>query len=34
LRADRDVADGMVFMPFCYSGSPASKTNEPNAGVL
>src|SRR5579872_4447808 len=23
LRADRDVADGMVFMPFCFNESPA-----------
>jgi formate dehydrogenase major subunit len=29
LRADRDVADGMVFMPFCFNESPANKLTNP-----
>jgi formate dehydrogenase major subunit len=29
LRADRDVADGMVFMPFCFSESPANRLTNP-----
>jgi formate dehydrogenase major subunit len=29
LRADREVADGMVFMPFCFSESPANKLTNP-----
>jgi formate dehydrogenase major subunit len=24
LRADRDVADGMVFIPFCFAEGPAN----------
>jgi formate dehydrogenase major subunit len=23
LRADREVAEGMIFMPFCFAESPA-----------
>jgi formate dehydrogenase major subunit len=29
LRADREVADGMVFMPFCFNESPANKLTNP-----
>jgi formate dehydrogenase major subunit len=29
LRADRDVADDMVFMPFCFNESPANKLTNP-----
>jgi formate dehydrogenase major subunit len=29
LRSDRDVADGMVFMPFCFNESPANKLTNP-----
>ena len=29
LRADRDVADGMVFMPFCFNESPANMLTNP-----
>jgi formate dehydrogenase major subunit len=29
LRADREVADGMVFMPFCFVESPANKLTNP-----
>ncbi|MCT7377162.1 formate dehydrogenase subunit alpha [Chelativorans salis] len=29
LRADRDVADGMVFMPFCFNESPANELTNP-----
>ena len=29
LRADREVADGMVFMPFCYTESPANRLTNP-----
>ena len=29
LRADREVADGMVFMPFCYAESPANRLTNP-----
>ncbi len=29
LRADRDVADGMVFMPFCFNESPANRLTNP-----
>lgn len=29
LRADRDVADGMVFMPFCFGESPANVLTNP-----
>jgi len=29
LRADRDVADGMVFMPFCFNESPANVLTNP-----
>jgi formate dehydrogenase major subunit len=29
LRVDREVADGMVFMPFCFNESPANKLTNP-----
>ena len=29
LRADREVADGMVFMPFCFDESPANALTNP-----
>jgi formate dehydrogenase major subunit len=29
LRADREVADGTVFMPFCFNESPANKLTNP-----
>ena len=29
LRADREVADGMVFMPFCYAEAPANRLTNP-----
>ena len=29
LRADREVADGMVFMPFCFAESPANRLTNP-----
>ena len=29
LRADREVADGMLFMPFCFNESPANKLTNP-----
>jgi len=29
LRADRDVADGMVFIPFCFNESPANVLTNP-----
>ncbi len=29
LRVDRDVADGMVFMPFCFNESPANRLTNP-----
>ena len=29
LRADRDVADDMVFMPFCFNESPANRLTNP-----
>ena len=29
LRADRDVADGMIFMPFCFNESPANVLTNP-----
>ena len=29
LRADREVAEGMVFMPFCYNESPANVLTNP-----
>ena len=29
LRADREVADGMVFMPFCFVESPANALTNP-----
>ena len=29
LRADRDVADGMIFMPFCFNESPANRLTNP-----
>ena len=29
LRADREVADGMVFMPFCFTESPANRLTNP-----
>jgi formate dehydrogenase major subunit len=29
LRADREVADGMVFMPFCFNESPANVLTNP-----
>ena len=29
LRADREVADGMVFMPFCFNESPANTLTNP-----
>ncbi|WP_421858240.1 formate dehydrogenase subunit alpha [Oricola sp.] len=29
LRADRDVADGMVFVPFCFNESPANRLTNP-----
>jgi formate dehydrogenase major subunit len=29
LRADREVADGMVFMPFCFAESPANALTNP-----
>jgi formate dehydrogenase major subunit len=29
LRADRDVAEDMVFMPFCFNESPANKLTNP-----
>ena len=29
LREDREVADGMVFMPFCFAESPANRLTNP-----
>ncbi len=29
LRADREVADGMIFMPFCFNESPANALTNP-----
>ena len=29
LRSDREVADGMIFMPFCFSESPANRLTNP-----
>ncbi|MCP3055254.1 formate dehydrogenase subunit alpha [Aurantimonas marianensis] len=29
LRADREVADGMVFIPFCFNESPANRLTNP-----
>ena len=29
MRADREVADGMVFMPFCFNESPANRLTNP-----
>jgi formate dehydrogenase major subunit len=29
LRADREVAEGMVFMPFCFAESPANRLTNP-----
>ena len=29
LRADREVADGMIFMPFCFNESPANRLTNP-----
>ena len=29
LRADREVADGMIFIPFCFNESPANKLTNP-----
>ena len=29
LRADREVADGMVFIPFCYAEAPANRLTNP-----
>ncbi|MFD0917720.1 formate dehydrogenase subunit alpha [Pseudahrensia aquimaris] len=29
LRSDREVADGMVFMPFCFNESPANRLTNP-----
>ncbi|GLQ37498.1 formate dehydrogenase subunit alpha [Rhizobium albus] len=29
LRADREVADGMIFMPFCFNESPANVLTNP-----
>ena len=29
LRADREVAEGMVFMPFCFNESPANRLTNP-----
>src|SRR5690606_3775634 len=29
LREDREVADGMVFMPFCFTESPANRLTNP-----
>jgi formate dehydrogenase major subunit len=29
LRADREVADGTVFMPFCFNESPANRLTNP-----
>ena len=29
LRADREVADGMVFVPFCYAEAPANRLTNP-----
>ncbi len=29
LRADREVADGMVFMPFCFNEAPANRLTNP-----
>lgn len=29
LRADRDVADGMVFVPFCFNEAPANRLTNP-----
>ncbi len=29
LRADREVADGMVFVPFCFNESPANRLTNP-----
>lgn len=29
LRVDRDVADGMIFMPFCFNESPANRLTNP-----
>ena len=29
LRADREVADGMIFIPFCFNESPANRLTNP-----
>ena len=29
LRSDREVADGMIFMPFCFNESPANRLTNP-----
>jgi formate dehydrogenase major subunit len=29
LRGDRDVADGMIFIPFCFNESPANRLTNP-----
>jgi formate dehydrogenase major subunit len=29
LRADREVAENMVFMPFCFAESPANRLTNP-----
>ena len=29
LRSDREVADGMVFIPFCFNESPANRLTNP-----
>ena len=29
LRADREVADNMVFVPFCFNESPANRLTNP-----
>ena len=29
LRADREVAEGMIFMPFCFAESPANRLTNP-----
>jgi len=29
LRSDREVADGMIFIPFCFNESPANRLTNP-----
>ena len=29
LRPDREVAEGMIFMPFCFAESPANRLTNP-----